>query len=89
VQLRTSYNRVDGLASCNWRGPPLTQENTITYSSGSFLGLGILIFRPVPIPDEKDCLSLKGMVSEVYEGGVNDVVFKLQGLDKEFYINRD
>jgi hypothetical protein len=42
----------------------------------------------VPIPDEKDCLSLKGMVSEVYEGGVNDVVFKLQGLDKEFYINR-
>ena len=53
-----------------------------------FLGLGILIFRPVPIPDEKDCLSLKATVTEVYVGGVNDVVFKLQGLDKEFYINR-
>ena len=53
-----------------------------------FLGLGILIFRPVPIPDEKDCSSLKGTVSEVYEGGVNDVVFKLQGFDKEFYVNR-
>ena len=35
-----------------------------------FLGLGILTFRPVPIPDEKDCLSLKGTVSEVYEAGV-------------------
>ena len=49
-----------------------------------FLGLGMLIVRPVPIPDEKDCLSLTGMVSDVYEAGVNDVVFKLQGLDKEF-----
>ncbi len=53
-----------------------------------FLGPGILIFRPVPIPDEKDCLSLKGTVTEIYEGGIKDVVFKLQGLDKEFYINR-
>jgi hypothetical protein len=53
-----------------------------------FLGLGILIFRPVPIPKEKDCLSLKGTVTDVYMGGVNDVIFKLQGFDKEFYINR-
>jgi hypothetical protein len=27
-------------------------------------------------------------VSEVYEEGVKDVVFTLQGLDKQFYINR-
>ena len=54
----------------------------------AFLTLGILIFRSLPIPDEKDCLSLKGVVTEVYEGGVKDVVFKLQGVDKEFYINR-
>jgi hypothetical protein len=53
-----------------------------------FIAVGISIFRPVPIPAEKDCLSLKGTVREVYEGGVNDVVFRLQGLDKEFYINR-
>ena len=53
-----------------------------------FLGLGILIFRPVPIPAEKDCLSLKRTVSEIYEAGVKDVVFKLQGFDKAFYINR-
>lgn len=52
------------------------------------LGLGVLSFRPVPVPDENDCLSLKGTVSEVYEAGVKDVVFKLQGLDKKFYINR-
>lgn len=53
-----------------------------------FLGLGILIFRPIPIPDQKDCLSVKGKVTEVYEAGFKDIVFKLQGLDKEFYINR-
>lgn len=52
------------------------------------LGLGILTLRPVPIPVEKDCLSLTGIVSEVYEAGTKDVVFKLQGLDKTFYINR-
>lgn len=53
-----------------------------------FLGLGILIFRPVPIPDEKDCLSVKAKVTEVYEAGFKDIVFKLKGLDKQFYINR-
>ena len=53
-----------------------------------FLGLGILIFRPVPIPDEKDCLSLTGKVIDIYEGGVKDVVFKLEGFDQEFYVNR-
>jgi hypothetical protein len=53
-----------------------------------FLGLGIVMFRPVPVPDEKDCLSVKGKVTKVYEAGVNDVIFKLEGSDKEFYINR-
>jgi len=52
------------------------------------LGLGVLIFRPVPFPDEKDCLSLKGKVTEIYEAGVKDVVFKLEGFDGEFYVNR-
>ena len=54
----------------------------------AFLGLGILIFRTVPIPDEKDCLTVKAKVTEVYEAGFKDIVFKLQGLNKEFYINR-
>ena len=63
-------------------------RNWIILTGLVFLGLGILAFRPVTTPDEKDCLSLKGTVSEVYEAGTKDVVFKLKGLDKEFYINR-
>lgn len=53
-----------------------------------FLGMGVLFLRPVPVPDEKDCLSLKGKVTQIYEAGVKDVVFELQGLDRKFYINR-
>jgi len=48
----------------------------------------ILCLRPVPILAEKDCLVLKGTVSEIYEGGVKDVVFKLRGQNQSFYINR-
>lgn len=54
----------------------------------AFFVVAILALRPVRIPDEKDCLSLKGTVSKISVGGVNDVVFKLQGIDKEFYVNR-
>lgn len=51
--------------------------------------MGVLIFRPVPIPDdEQDCLSVKGIVTQIHEGGDKDIVFKLQGFDKTFYINR-
>jgi hypothetical protein len=53
-----------------------------------FIGLGVFFLRPVPIPDEKDCLSLKGTLIEVYEGEGMDIVFKLRGIDKVFYINR-
>jgi hypothetical protein len=53
-----------------------------------FLGIVITIFRPVPIPDEKDCLILKGTVITIHEASSNDVVFRLQGVDKTFYINR-
>lgn len=53
-----------------------------------FLALGVLILRPVPVPDEKDCLVVNGKVIEIFEDGVKDVVFKLEGLDKTFYVNR-
>ncbi|HTF29052.1 MAG TPA: hypothetical protein VK625_09420 [Flavitalea sp.] len=53
-----------------------------------FITILLLIFRPVPIPVERDCLTTRGIVSEVYEGGTNDVVFKLQGQHKTFYVNR-
>ena len=48
----------------------------------------VLCLRPVPILAEKDCLVIKGTVSEIYEGGVKDVVFKLQGQNQSFYVNR-
>jgi hypothetical protein len=55
---------------------------------GVVLLLGVLILRPVPIPDEKDCLIVMGTVIEINEDGVKDVVFKLAGQDRTFYVNR-
>src|SRR6478736_3742763 len=55
---------------------------------GLFLVFTILVIRPVPIPVPKDCLSLTGTVSEIYEAGTKDAVFKLQGLEEKYYINR-
>jgi len=48
----------------------------------------MLSFRPVPILDEEDCVVLEGTVTEIYEGGVKDVVLKLRGHSQVFYINR-
>jgi hypothetical protein len=52
------------------------------------VAFAFLIFRPVPIPDEKDCLIAKGTVIEISEAGVKDVVFRLSGHEKTFYVNR-
>ena len=56
--------------------------------AAAFLAFGVLILRPVPIPDEKDCMVVKGKVIEISEGGVHDVVFRLEGHDQTFYVNR-
>ncbi|MDQ3141901.1 MAG: hypothetical protein M3Q56_06600 [Bacteroidota bacterium] len=63
-------------------------RNWIILAGLVFLGLAIIIFRPVPVPDEKACLISNGIVVEIYEGGVKDIVFKLHGQNKLFYINR-
>lgn len=63
-------------------------RNWIIVIGLAFLGLGVLIFRPVPIPNEQDCLSSTGRVVHIYEGGTKDIVFVLQGIDERFYINR-
>jgi hypothetical protein len=52
------------------------------------VGLLILTLRPVPIPNEKECLITKGKVIKIFAGGVKDVVFDLQGIKKVYYINR-
>jgi hypothetical protein len=56
--------------------------------TGVVLTVGILVFRPVPIPNEKDCLIVQGSVIEINEAGVKDIVFTITGQDKTFYINR-
>ena len=53
-----------------------------------FFILGIFIFRPVPIVEEKDAITVTGIVVGVFEGGVNDVFFKLRGDNVRYYVNR-
>lgn len=48
----------------------------------------IFVLRPVPVPDEKDCISLTGTVTNIYEEGIHDVVFRLSGQEQIFYVNR-
>lgn len=61
----------------------------IAFSIFGVLLLGAILFlRPVPVPDEKDCLIEKGKVTTVFGGGVNDIVFKLESKDRIYYINR-
>ena len=49
---------------------------------------GILIFRPVPIISEDKAVVVEGVVSEIHERGVKDIVFKLKGDNTAYYINR-
>lgn len=51
-------------------------------------GLGLMIFRPVPMLPENELTVLNGKVIQIYEGGVNDVIFKLEGRKEMLYINR-
>jgi hypothetical protein len=60
-----------------------------------FIGLGILLFvaaililRPVPIISEDQAIVESGIVSDIYEGGENDVVFRLENQKRRYYINR-
>ena len=54
----------------------------------AFLILGILCLRPVPIVEEKDAITVEGVVVGVYETGANDVFFKLNEDDVRYYVNR-
>ena len=50
--------------------------------------LVVMLFRPVPILPENKLMVVKGKVIQIYEGGVNDINFKLKGRKEIFYINR-
>ena len=52
------------------------------------MGLAVLTFKPVPIPDEEDCLAVRGQVTKIFEAGEKDVVFLLNGMEEAFYVNR-
>jgi hypothetical protein len=54
----------------------------------AFIILCGLILKPVPILPEEECLVTSGVVVNIFEGGVKDVVFHLQGDSKSYYINR-
>ena len=53
-----------------------------------FIVLAAFTLRPVPIPAEKDCLVVTGIVEQITEGGVKDIIFKLKGNNNLYYINR-
>jgi hypothetical protein len=61
---------------------------TIAAAIGLFVLLAAFTLRPVPTPAEKDCLVVCGTVTNIYEGGVKDVVFTLDGHKGNYYINR-
>lgn len=54
-----------------------------------FVGFCLMVLQPVPIPDSaEECLVVKGVVEEIFEGGEKDVLFKISGHDSYYYINR-
>lgn len=63
-------------------------EKYLIISAFFFLAVGLLFFRPVPIVKESKALVKSGVVSSIYEAGVKDVVFRLEGIEQRYYINR-
>ena len=52
------------------------------------LVLAVLIFRPVPTVTASEALVARGIVTDIYEGGVHDVAFRLENNETVYYINR-
>ena len=48
----------------------------------------VLVLRPVPIISENEAITETGIVSDIYEDGDNDIVFRLENNERIFYINR-
>lgn len=67
------------------------KSKSILPAVSSLVGLALILlaFSTVPTPDdESECLVIKGVVSNIYEGGVKDAVFSIKGEKRRFYINR-
>jgi hypothetical protein len=51
--------------------------------------VGALSFRPIVNPTEKDCSKITGILQKYrYSEDVEDIVIKLDGYNKIFYLNR-
>lgn len=59
--------------------------------SSIFVGLIVclaVIFRPVPPASPENTLKARGTVETVFETGEHDLVFKLKGDDRIYYLNQ-
>ena len=57
--------------------------------SSLFIILVLMIFKPLPSPTIKNCVSVKGIIEDIRAGkGENDIVFQLKGDLNSYYINR-
>ena len=48
----------------------------------------LLIFRPVPHKELKDCRRQEGIVIKIFVGGEKDIVFELKETKKQLYVYR-
>ncbi|GAB5466856.1 MAG: hypothetical protein Kapaf2KO_22920 [Candidatus Kapaibacteriales bacterium] len=64
------------------------KKTLIITSTCLFMGIAILIFRPVPIITEDESISESGKVVSVFECGTNDITIIFENNKRRFYINR-
>jgi hypothetical protein len=65
-----------------------TKTTIIMGSILLFILFAAFTLRPVPTPPEKECLIVTGVVEQITEAGVKDIVFKLKDNNNLYYINR-
>ena len=53
-----------------------------------FIILCALIFRPVPIVEERKAIAIEGIVVDVIDGGNSDVFIRLKDDNRRYYVNR-
>lgn len=63
-------------------------RTTLFVIAGLFLLLAIFVFRPVSAPTADNTVEITGILASVYEGGPNDITFRLKNDDSMYYINR-
>ena len=53
-----------------------------------FVIFAALCLRPVPSLTEANCITVQGLVEQIYEAGTKDIVLQLKDDNRTFYINR-